>query len=156
MVEIFEIAFFVFLASVKILFAPASMLAAGHSLIETMIITYVGGLLGSIVFYYFGVAIFNWWDGITGKNKKKKFIFSRKARTMVSVKMRYGIIGLAALAPIISVPVSALIVAKFFPANNRVVAVYALVLAPISVGLTLLSDPVIQPILGLIKRVLGT
>lgn len=144
MEEILQIAFFVFFAGVKILIAPSTMLAAGYSVISTMIITYSGGLLGSIVFYYFGVAIFKWWEKFTGSNKKIKKRFSKKSRTLVKVKSRYGIIGLASLAPIISVPVSAFLVARFFPGKDKVVGIYALTLIPISMLLTWLSNPVIQ------------
>lgn len=142
--EIVEVLLFVGLAAVKILVAPSIMLAAGFSSIKTIIVTYIGGLLGSILFYYFGVIIFTWWDNITGVKKKRKLLFSRKSRAMVAVKIRYGIIGLAALAPIISVPLSAFIVAKFFPGKHKVVGIYALVLIPVAIGLTLLSNPVIQ------------
>jgi hypothetical protein len=100
------------------------------------------------------VAIFGWWDELVGNKKTGKHIFSSKARAMVRVKTRYGIIGIALLAPIISVPVSALIVAKFFPGKNKVVGIYALIFIPISIGLTFLSEPVIEPLVGLFKRIL--
>jgi hypothetical protein len=146
--------FFLLLAGTKILLAPGLMLAAGYGLVKTSIITYIGALIGAIVFYYFGVAIFNWWDKLIGNKNKDKFIFSSRTRAMVKVKIRYGIMGIAALAPIISIPVSALIVAKFFPGKHKVVGIYALVLIPISIGLTLLSEPVIQPLVKLFKRIL--
>lgn len=154
MAHIAGILFFIFLAGTKLLLAPGIMLAAGFEFVETIIITYVGALLGATVFYYFGVAIFGWWDNITGKKPEKKHIFSRKARAMVKVKVNYGIIGIAVLAPIISVPISALIVAKFFPGKHKVVGIYALLFVPISIGLTFLSEPVIQPIVNLVKQIL--
>lgn len=144
MEEILQIAFFVFFAGVKILIAPSTMLAAGFGVFKTMLVTYIGGLLGAIVFYYFGVAIFKWWERITGAKNKAKKRFSRKSRTLVKVKSRYGIIGLACLAPIISIPLSAFLVARFFPGKDKVVAVYAVVLVPVSMLLTWMSNPVIQ------------
>jgi membrane protein DedA with SNARE-associated domain len=147
--------FFILLAGTKLLLAPGFMLAAGYGMIKTIVVTYVGALLGSIIFYYFGVAIFSWWDNLFGNPNKNKFVFSRKARAMVKIKIRYGIIGIATLAPIISVPVSALIVAKFFPGKNKVIGVYAVVFIPISIGLTYLSQPVIQPIIKLVKHIFG-
>ncbi|UTW67230.1 hypothetical protein KFE94_03695 [bacterium SCSIO 12643] len=153
MSDVLGILFFVFFAGTKLLLAPGLMLAAGYGMIKTMIITYIGALLGAIVFYYFGVAIFGWFDELMGTADKKKTVFTKKARTMVHVKIRYGIMGIAALAPIISIPVSALIVAKFFPGKHKVVGVYAVVLIPISILLPLLSEPVIQPIIHLIKSI---
>jgi membrane protein YqaA with SNARE-associated domain len=153
--QIINVILFGLLAATKLLLAPAAMLAAGYHPISTMIITYIGALVGSVVFYYFGVAIFNWWDRVSGKDKKDKFVFSKKSRAMVKVKIRYGIIGLAAMAPIISVPISAFIVAKFFPGKNKVIGIYAIVLIPISVGLTLISEPIITPIVELIKQILN-
>lgn len=154
MTDVLGILFFIFFAGTKLLLAPGLMLAAGYGMVKTIVITYTGALLGAIIFYYFGVAIFGWFDELMGNHgAHKKTVFSRKARTMVHVKIRYGIIGIAALAPIISIPVSALIVAKFFPGKHKVVGVYAVVLVPISIILPLLSEPVIQPIIHLIKSI---
>jgi len=152
MQDIISVFLFLLLAGTKLLLAPASMLAAGFGLIKTMVVTYCGALFGAIIFYYFGVAIFNWWDNLF-KTKSTKFIFSKRARAMVAVKIRYGIMGLALLAPIISVPISALIVAKFFPGKHKVVGIYALVLIPISIILTLISEPVIQPLVQVFKNI---
>jgi hypothetical protein len=153
MADALGVFFFILLAGSKILLAPGVMLAAGYGLVKAMVVTYIGAMIGTIVFYYFGVAIFGWWDEFTGDKDNKKFIFSKKARAMVKVKIRYGIIGIAALAPIISVPVSALIVAKFFPGKNKVIGIYAVIFIPISIGLTLLSEPVIKPIIRLVKSI---
>lgn len=153
MQEVFSVLFFIFLAATKILLAPATMLAAGYGVIKTIIVTYVGSMLGAMMFYYFGVAIFNWWDKLTGVSQKKKHIFSKKTRALVAVKTRYGIIGIASISFIISIPISAFIIAKIFPGKNKVIGIYALVLIPISIGLTLLSKPVIEPLVLLIKRI---
>jgi len=155
MSEALGIFFFIILAGTKVLLAPGIMLAAGYGLLKTMIVTYIGSLLGAIIFYYFGVAIFGWWDKLVGNKHRKKLTFTKQARAMVKVKIRYGIIGLASLSPIISIPVSSLIVAKFFPGKNMVVGVYAVILIPISILLTLISEPIIQPLILLFKRIFG-
>lgn len=153
--ELAGVLFFLVLAGTKILLAPGIMLAAGYGVVKAMIVTYIGSLLGAIVFYYFGVSIFSWIDKILGNKQNKKIIFSRKARAMVKVKIRYGIIGLASLSPIISIPISSLIVAKFFPGKHKVVGVYAVVLIPVSIILTLISEPIIQPVISLFKQIFG-
>ena len=102
MTHIAGIALFVLLAATKVLLAPGIMLASGMGTIETMVITYAGALLGATIFYYFGVAIFGWWDKLVGNDKVKKHVFSTKSRAIVKVKTHTGIIGIAALAPIIS------------------------------------------------------
>ncbi|MFT4752873.1 MAG: hypothetical protein ACI85Q_000409 [Salibacteraceae bacterium] len=153
MAHIASVILFLFLAGTKLLIAPGIMLASGMGIIETIFITYFGAVIGAIVFYYFGVTIFKWWDGVMGTENKSKHIFSRKSRVMVKVKTQYGIIGVAAMAPIISIPISALIVAKFFPDNKKVVPIYALVFIPVSIGLTFLSEPVIIPIVKLVKEI---
>jgi len=140
---------FILLAGTKLLLAPAAMLAVNYTILKTIIITYIGSLLGASVFYYFGVAIFKWWDSLFHDATKPKKMFSRKARAMVKVKIRTGIIGLAVLAPIISIPVSAFIIAKFFPGKHKVIGIFAVVLIPIAILLTLLSNPVI----GFIKHI---
>lgn len=149
MTEIIQVVLLGLLAATKILIAPLSMLAAGFPIWKTILVTYVGALIGATVFYYFGVAIFKWWDALFGHHSEPRKLFSRKARAMVQVKARTGIIGLAFLAPIISIPVSAFIIAKFFPGKHKVIAIFAVVLIPISILLTLLSNPVI----GLFKHV---
>ncbi len=153
MTHIAGIALFLFLAGTKLLIAPSIMLAAGTGILETIIITYIGSLLGATLFYYFGVAIFSWWDKLVGNDKVKKSIFSNRSRAIVKVKIHTGIIGIAALAPIISIPISALIIAKFFPGKNKVVAVFAVILIPVAIGLTFLSKPIIAPIVELVKRI---
>mgnify|MGYP003633622447 CR=1 FL=1 len=155
MTDAISIFFFLLLAGTKILLAPGIMLAAGLGMIKTMIVTYIGALIGATIFYYFGVAIFKWWDALVGNKNKDKFIFSKKARAVVKIKIQYGIIGIAMLAPIISIPASALIIAKFFAGKHKVIAVYSVILIPISIGLTLLSKPVIQPLIGLFKNIFG-
>ncbi|MGB1003509.1 MAG: hypothetical protein ACPGVC_04730 [Salibacteraceae bacterium] len=155
MAHIAGVLFFLFLAGTKLLLTPGLMLAAGFGFIETIIITYVGALLGATVFYYFGVAIFGWWDDFFGKKQTfPKHVFSKSTRAMVKVKIRYGIIGIAVLAPIISIPISALIVAKIFPGKHKVIGIYAVLFIPISIGLTFLSKPVIQPLINLVKHIM--
>lgn len=142
MPDFLEVFLFIGLAATKLLLAPLAMLTSGYSILKTIIVTYIGALLGATVFYYFGVAIFKWWDDFFGNSKSNKKVFSRKSRSIVEVKIRAGILGLALLAPIISIPISAFVIAKFFPGKHKVVGIYATALIPISIILAFISEPV--------------
>lgn len=141
--EIGTILLLIAICGTKFLTGPAVVLAAGYPMIPTMIITFVGGSIGSIFFFRLGTTIFNWWQRIFPPKKKKK-IFSKKNRTIVRFKNKFGVMGLALLVPLISIPISCFIAAKYFRHDRRAIPSYIIAVAGYSVILTLFSDPIIQ------------
>lgn len=116
----FEILIIFLLSSVKFLLAPGVALGVGISYLQTILITTIGGATGVVVFYYFGTFIFRTideWVSSKRKNRviKKKKVFTRRNRTLVRFRKRYGLPGLALLTPtILSIPIGTIIASRYF------------------------------------------
>lgn len=124
--------FSVILAStVKTLFAPAMGFATGLSFGTTFVATMVGGIIGFIFFYYsFGL-------GFNLINKKKSPPTEKRikrARNIINFKKRYPVWLFVLVSPIMSIPVMAIVIRRFFNHNKGIfalslvaVALYALI-----------------------------
>lgn len=139
---------FLVLAVLKFLYTPGIMLASGFSVINTIVVCSVGGTLGAALFFIAGRMIFGWYERIFPPKKDKK-TFTKGKRRIIVFKKRFGIIGLAVIVPLVSVPVSAVIAAKYYKNPLRVFAAYAAVLSLWSVVLTLFSVRLIEMIRAL-------
>jgi len=103
-----EIAGWWLLSIVKFLLTPSTMIAAGYSFIETVLISSTGAGLGVFIFFNAGERIFALF-----KFKKKK-IFTTGNRRLVRIKTRMGVRGLMLVSVFLSVPISSLLAARFF------------------------------------------
>lgn len=112
----------------KFLFAPLVSYQLGHSYLETVLLTAAGGSLGAVIFYRGGRQVLEWFRkrGLRRRaramqaGKKPKSAFTRTNRFIVRVKHRYGLGGLAfILTPFLSVPVTAVLAAKYFRRDER-------------------------------------
>lgn len=131
------------LSATKCLMAPGAILAAGYSNFETIIIASLGSIFGCIVFFKFGGWLFEKIDRLF-PSKKKKRAFTKKNRIIIKFKNSFGVIGMAILIPIISIPVSALISAKYFRDDKRAIPAYAATSILWAVTLTYFSEPIIN------------
>jgi hypothetical protein len=111
-----------FLASTKLLWAPGTAAASGLSFWESALICGAGSMTGVLFFYYFGRAVFaavDNWRAKRRKYEKPRKVFSRRNRTVINVKSRFGVVGFTFLTPcIISIPIGCIIAAKFFYHNK--------------------------------------
>lgn len=112
---------------VKFLFAAAVSYGLGHSFWETVALLAVGGGTGTTAFYLLGSRLL---DAIRlrqlrsrldrmAKGLPPKRSFTRTNRFIVLSKRGYGLIGLAIMPPLLSIPVTALIAAKYFRHDGR-------------------------------------
>lgn len=115
-------------SAVKFLFSGLVSYGVGNSFLETVVLTSIGGSLGTIVFYFTGKGLLEWFRkryvrriaSRSAKGLPPLRIFTRTNRWIVRVKHTYGVRGLAAIAlPIVSVPVAALLAAKYFRHDRR-------------------------------------
>ena len=127
---------------VKFLYAPGLILASGYSPYFAVVLNTVAGVSGVMVFYLFGRLIFKTISRFFPEKKRKTF--SPSKRRLIKVKNRSGLIGLAAIVPLVSIPVSAIIASKYFKKPKKIVAVYTPVLFVWSIIITLFSEAVIQ------------
>jgi len=108
----------------KFLITPSLMIAAGYSWWEVLIISSFGAVLGVFIFYNAGKAIFNWWSKFRANSKKndsspRKPTPSKSKRRFIIFKDKYGLPGLILISGIISVPIAAVLAAKYFRNNKK-------------------------------------
>lgn len=136
------------LSATKCLIAPGAILAAGYSSLETILVASTGSVFGCIVFFKFGGWLFKKIEKLF-PSKKKKRAFSKKNRMIIKFKNSFGVVGMALLIPVISIPVSALISAKYFRNDKKAVPAFAVSSIAWAVVLTLFSEPILNWIVGL-------
>jgi ABC-type antimicrobial peptide transport system permease subunit len=127
--KVLQILLVVILSATKFLTAPITSLNIGFGYLETLLITSVGGLIGVTFFFYLSSIIMKLIAKMSEKNATKKTPkpkrkFTWKNKLIVHVKREYGLIGLAALTPIIlSIPVGTFLAARYFR-DPRMVITY--------------------------------
>lgn len=138
------------LSGVKLLFTPigaVTALADMFSLIEIALFCAAGGITGSVVFFYIGKGI----DKAGAKKPRKpgKKIFTKQNRKIVRIKHKFGLYGMSLTIGIISVPIGAILVGKYFNTDKR--AIPALILSSIawSFAITYITALIVQTIMPL-------
>ncbi len=120
MTQISEIIGLFLFASVKLLLAPSTAVAAGYSFLETFLITFTGATFGVFVFYFLGkwlmMKIGEYFPSKSTPKKKKK-----KNKLIILTKNKFGAMGVAALMGFISVPLAAIIAARYFKNTTQTV-----------------------------------
>lgn len=123
MTDVFQIIGLLALSALKFVLAPAAVIIAGYDLIETILITSSGGILGFLVFYRFGSFFHKRYFQLFPPKQKK--IFSPRNRKMVKYKNKYGFWGLAILTPILfGIPLGSLVASSFFHEKTKTIVVF--------------------------------
>ena len=121
----------ILMSILKFLLTPSLMIAAGYNWMEVMVTCSLGATIGILVFYKAGKSIFSWWKRVKASSlnikppKKKRFITKRK-RQFIHFKKQYGLLGLMLISCLISVPITAVLGAKYF-SHNRHTPLYLIV-----------------------------
>ena len=129
MEKILQVILIIILSGTKFPTAPITSLNIGFGYLETLLITTIGGLLGVFFFYYLSAAIVFFFERINKKFGRKKTAskprkFTWKNKLIVKIKRDYGLIGLAAVTPILlSIPLGTFLAARYFD-NKRKVLTY--------------------------------
>ena len=113
--------FSVVLASmIKTFFAPTVGFAAGLSFGTTFAATAIGAIIGFVFFYFLFDKISNFYY----KNRKKEMTAKKikRAKRIVTMRQKYPVWLFVLLLPIMSIPVMAIIVRRFFHHNKPVFA----------------------------------
>lgn len=112
----------------KFLFSAIVSYRFGNSYMETVVLTATGGCLGTIVFYYGGARVIEWFRKRHVRKRARaiaqgvppKRIFTRTNRMIVRFKRGYGVQGLAIFSPpILSIPLMSILAAKYFRHDRR-------------------------------------
>lgn len=103
---------------------PASVFAFNFPFLETLLVSGLGGICGSIVFGFLSKEIIIGWEWVLKKffpNRKKK-VFTRMNRFIIWAKKYFGIMGIAILSPLIlSIPLGTFLAVRFFKDRHKTV-----------------------------------
>jgi hypothetical protein len=97
-----------FSSMLKFVFGPLGGYAAGFSLIVTILVTVAGMMTVVFVFTFFSTWIK---ERVLNKIFKKRSKFSPNNRRFVTIWKKYGLIGVAALTPILLTPIGGTLLA---------------------------------------------
>ncbi|MAO45764.1 MAG: hypothetical protein CL823_01295 [Crocinitomicaceae bacterium] len=115
MQQLFKIAGYVLASIFKFVLTPSAMIYYDEGVLKTIIVTSIGAAVGVQIFFHLGRTIFSWWDA---RGKKKKKTITPLKRRIVGLKNKTGLVGILLISGLISVPISAVIVAKYYGDNK--------------------------------------
>ncbi len=103
---------------------PVAVYGLNMSFADVLIYTNIGGIVGVLFFTYLWHNILIFWNNkirpLFRKNTTQKKRFTPGTRRFIKIKNAYGFFGIAALNPIIiSIPISTLLVVKFYGRNIK-------------------------------------
>ncbi len=113
----------IFVSTTKFAAAPFLSLAKGFGYFEAVIFSVVGGISGIFIYAFFSRGIYLIWKKIKSKFVNDKSVpskkFSSRRRLFVKIKMKFGLLGIAALTPVlISIPVGMFFGTRYYPVKK--------------------------------------
>lgn len=134
-----ELIFWSIAAVVKFLVTPSLMVARGWGFLTTVLVSSVGAGIGVLLFFYFGKWMLNKWAKFRGEKEPKRPFFTSKRRRVVQFRRKFGMWGLLVVSGMISVPISALLAAKYYHRDERMPWILILAFVIWAFALTALS-----------------
>jgi hypothetical protein len=104
---------------------PAAVYAFDYNYLQCILTSCAGAIFSTIVFTYLSDGIIKWWEKfkdkwITKKGPKKHF--TKSNRRIIKIKNRFGLVGIAALTPILlSIPLGAFLAERFYKDKKKVI-----------------------------------
>lgn len=115
------------LSSLKYLFGVVlAYVGYGFNIGEVFLTAYLGSMIGVVLLTYFGDQISNW---LRRRFKRRKSMKYSRRRWIVRIWRRYGVWGIAFLAPVISPPASVGIALSFRTPPKQIIIAMAVSLA---------------------------
>ena len=125
---VIKIATVYFSCMLKFIFGPLGGYAAGFPLIVTILVTVAGMMTVVLLFTFFG----NWIrEKITQRFFKKRKTFSPSNRKFVTICRRFGLIGVAALTPLLLTPIGGTILAVSSGSPKEKIILYMFISASV-------------------------
>jgi hypothetical protein len=104
---------------------PAAVYAFDYNYIQCILTSCAGAIFSTIIFVYLSDGIIKWWNKFKEKwfsKKSEKKHFTKLNRRIVKIKNRFGLIGIAALTPILlSMPLGAFLAERFYKDKRKVI-----------------------------------
>jgi len=103
---------------------PVAVYLVKMSFAETLVYTNIGGILGAVVFFYFSAFLIKMWNRYWPESlkirKTAKKVFTKRNRRFVAIKMKFGLLGIVILSPVIlSIPLGAFLTVKYYGTKIR-------------------------------------
>lgn len=139
-IQVFKLIQVVVISGIKFLFAPFISVGYGFNYFQTVMFTTLGGIAGLFFFYYLSkwlirlyfricpvvIAYFGGEEARValqksqcGKADRKKF--TRKNKTIVNLRQKYGLIGIILLTPVLlSIPIGAFLAQKYYSRKSHI------------------------------------
>lgn len=100
---------------------PYAVIVFKYDFFLVILVSCIGGITGNIIFTNLSALFLKWLQGYRLKRGIKKKIFTKTVRVLIRVKQKFGLIGIAAITPIISQPVGAFFAEKFFKDKKKII-----------------------------------
>ncbi len=104
---------------------PAVIAIYKYNYFMALLSSCTGAVVGTIVFTYLSAGILKWWNTLKDKwfsSKHPKKIFTKSNRRVIRIKHRFGLVGIAALTPILlSIPIGAFLAERFYKDKKKVI-----------------------------------
>lgn len=102
---------------------PVAIYVMRMPVLETLIYTNIGGIIGAMISFYFTRLLIKMWNRYWPEHlkfqRKGKKVFTKRNRRFVKIKRRYGLFGIVLLSPVIlSIPLGAFLTVKYY--GNKV------------------------------------
>ena len=116
------------LSTVKFVFGGVPLaLTYNFSFFESVTVTSIGGFTGCVFFVFLSEKlVINYRQRIANKlhltNKRaSKRVFTKKKRFIIKIKARFGLVGIAALTPLLlSIPLGCFVAVRYFKHKQRI------------------------------------
>ena len=132
---LYEILGWFFMSIVKFVATAPLMVSVGYSPVYVICVNSASAVIGVHLFYHLGKVIFDWIDRVkAGKGSKK--VVTKSKRRLVVFKNKFGLRGLLFMAGLISVPISAVLVSKWFRNESGSIWLLSLAFVLWSIALT--------------------
>lgn len=120
-----------FMSVIKFMFAAPVSYGFNHSYLQTMVLLAIGGSGGTLIFFLLGKRVMEWFRLRYVRKKSERLarglparsVFTRTNRWIIRMKRSYGMFGLAVMPPILSIPITAVLAAKYFKHDRRTLPV---------------------------------
>jgi len=98
---------------------PVAIYLVKMTPLETLLYTNTGGILGTFVFMYLSEFLirmwYKYWPQRLKRNKRNKQVFTARNRRIVRIKMKYGLLGIVILNPVLlSIPLGSFLMVKYY------------------------------------------
>jgi membrane protein DedA with SNARE-associated domain len=125
---ILKVATVYFSCMLKFIFGPLGGYAAGFTVVTTILVTVAGMMTVVFLFTFFG----NWIrEKIINRFFKKRNKFSQRNRRFVTLWKKYGLIGVAALTPVILTPIGGTLLAVSSGSPKEKIILYMFISASV-------------------------